>query len=175
MKRLRPKDLRALFISADGFEDSELTAPREHLEGEGVGCDVASIGKGVITGKQGHRVEATLSVQEVDPARYDLLVLPGGKAPARLRRDEGVLEVVRRFFAGGKPIAAICHGPQILIAAGLLKGRKATCYKSVAGEMRQAGVHYLDQDVVVDGNLITSRHPGDLPAFLREITRCLRL
>ncbi len=105
---------------------------------------------------------------------YDLLLLPGGKAPAELRKQQAALEIARFFFAGNKPVAAICHGPQILISAGLLKGRRATCYKAVATEMKEAGAEYEDRELVVDGNLVTSRQPSDIPVFMKEIMKILR-
>ena len=97
----------------------------------------------------------------------------GGKAPAVVREESKPLEVARSFFDRSKPVAAICHGPHILISAGLLKGRRATCYMSVADELKTAGALYEDREVVVDGNLVTSRQPPDLPAFMRETMKLL--
>ena len=161
--------MRALIISADEFEDSELLVPLEQLQKKGIATDVAALKKGRIRGKHGNVVQVSLAVDEVDESKYNLLILPGGRAPARLRKDPAVLSIVRAFNESGKPIAAICHGPQILISAGLLRGRAATAYKSVAMEMKQAGIHYEDKEVVVDDNLITSRKPADLAAFMRAI------
>lgn len=161
--------MRALIISADGFEDSELQVPIEQLREVGIEADIAAPSTGVICGKHGYRVSASLSVGEVDAARYDLLVLPGGKAPGTLRVLPPVLEVVRSFDRAGKPVAAICHGPQILVSAGVLSGRTATCYPSIAGELHGAGANYVDEKVVVDANLITSRKPSDLPFFMEAI------
>ena len=163
--------MRALIISADDFEDTELRIPRDQLQGDGIPTDVASLKRDKIHGKHGYVVEVDLLVDEIDVTAYDLLILPGGKAPSKLRTDPTVLEVVRAFVAAGKPVAAICHGPQILISAGVLRGRTATCYRSVAAEMKRSGVHYVDEEVVVDGNLITSRKPADLPAFMGAITQ----
>ncbi len=165
--------MKALIISADGFEDSELVEPRRRLLKAGIDIDIASLHKGPITGKHGHSVDANLQVSEVHAEAYEALILPGGKAPERLRQSRNVLELSREFMRVNKPIAAICHGPQILLSAGLLKGRKATCYRSVANEMRQAGVDYVDQAVVVDGNLITSRRPSDLPLFIAAILKAI--
>jgi protease I len=166
--------LKVLIISADGFEDSELLAPQRRMKEEGIDVDIASLVRGPINGKHGHAVEAHLGIEEVRPQDYDALILPGGKAPATLRRSRTVLEVVRAFFDAGKPISAICHGPQILISAGVLTGHSATCYATVAKELRAAGAHYHNSDVVVDGNIVTSRQPADLPAFLRETLKKLR-
>ncbi len=163
-----------LIISADGFEDSELLQPYLQLSEEGVSSDIASLQAGLITGKHGKAVTANLAVDEVDPTGYDMLLLPGGKAPAELRKHEQVLELVRHFFRAGKPVAAICHGPQILLSAGVLSGRTVTSYRSVAEELKAAGINYVDREVVVDGNLITSRQPADIPAFVREILARLK-
>ncbi len=166
--------MKVLLISADNFEDSELLVPYYRLKEEGIEVDVASLKKGVIKGKHGYEVEVDKILGEVNPDDYALLVLPGGKAPETVRKEQKALDIARAFFAGGKPVAAICHGPQTLISAGLLKGRRATCYRTVAQEMKDAGVLYEDSEVVVDGNLVTSRRPSDLPAFMRETMKMLR-
>lgn len=166
--------MKALIVSADGFEDSELVQPHEELAQAGIAVDIASLRKGPIKGKHGHVVQANLAVNEIDAKDYDALVLPGGKAPGKLRQNQAVLELTRQFMAAHKLVAAICHGPQILLSAGVLQGRTATCYKSVAGELRAAGVNYVDREVVVDANLITARQPSDLPAFIDAIVRALR-
>jgi protease I len=166
--------MKALIISADHFEDSELLFPYYRLKEENVEVDIASMKKGKIKGKHGYEVEVNKSFHEVDPGDYDILVLPGGKAPEAVRKEKKALEIARHFFGKGKPVSAICHGPQILITAGVLKGKHATCYKSVAAEMKDADAIYEDREVVVDGNLVTSRQPSDLPAFMREIMGLLR-
>lgn len=163
-----------LILSADGFEDSELLLPYQQLNEEGVTADIASLQKGTISGKHGVEIAANLSVDEVAPDDYDMLFLPGGKAPEELRKHERVLDIARQFLMENKPVAAICHGPQILISAGVMKGKTATASPSVAEEMRNAGGHYVDREVVVDGNLVTSRKPDDLPAFIRKMLACLQ-
>lgn len=163
--------MKALLISADNFEDTELLVPYYRLKEEGIQVDIASLKRGKIKGKHGYQVEANLTVDEVNPDSYDLLVLPGGKAPQALRDNKKVQEIVKAFMKAGKTIGAICHGPQILVSAGLLQGRRATCYRTVSGELKEAGAEYIDQEVVVDKNLITSRQPKDLPAFMREIIK----
>jgi protease I len=165
--------MRVLILSADGFEDSELAVPRRRLHQAGIDVDIASFERGRITGKHGCEVDAGLSIDDVRPGDYDALLVPGGRAPQRLRKSAKVLEVVRDFFAAGKPVAAICHGPQVLVSAGVLGNRSATCYRTVADELAAAGARYEDSEVVVDGNLVTSRHPSDLPAFVREILKKL--
>jgi protease I len=166
--------MKALIISADNFEDSELLVPYYRLKEEGIEVDVATPAGGTIRGKHGYEVKADRIIADIDPDSYDLLVLPGGKAPETVRRDAAALAVCRRFFERNKPVAAICHGPQTLISAGLLGGRRATCYRTVADELKQAAALYEDTEVVVDGNLVTSRQPSDLPAFVREMMRLLR-
>ena len=165
--------MKALIISADNFEDSELLVPYYRLKEAGIEVTVASLSRGAITGKHGYEVAADKSLGEITTDNYAILILPGGKAPEALRKEPKALEIARSFFTQNKPVAAICHGPQILISAGLLKGRRATCYMSVANEMKESGVLYEDREVVVDGNLVTSRQPGDLPAFMRETMKLL--
>jgi len=167
--------MKALIISADNFEDSELLVPYYRLKEAGVEVKLASLKRGAITGKKGYEVAVEKTIDEVNPDAYAILILPGGKAPAVVRKEPKALEIARSFFVRNKPVAAICHGPQILISAGLLKGRRATCYKSVADELKKAGALYEDQEVVVDANLITSRQPADLPAFMRETMKQLGL
>ena len=166
--------MKALIISGDLFEDTELLVPWYRLLEENIGVDIVSIKTGSITGKHGYKVVVEFSLEQIDPSSYDLLVLPGGKAPAKLRENGTLLAIVRHFFEENKPVAAICHGPQILVSADVLTGKKATCYKSVAEELKSAGAYYRDEDVVVDGNLITSRVPRDLPNFMREIMKKCR-
>jgi protease I len=166
--------MKALIISADNFEDSELFYPYYRLKEEGVEVDIASIKKGTLKGKHGYEVDANKDLKEIRPDDYDLLLLPGGKAPEKIRKEREAIEIARHFFGNNKPVSAICHGPQTLISAGLLKGRHATCYKSVAQEMKEAGVIYEDKEVVVDGNLVTSRQPSDLPAFMKETMKMLK-
>jgi len=166
--------MKALIISADNFEDSELLVPYYRLQEEDIQVDVASMKKGKIRGKHGYEVEVDKTLKEVNPGDYDILVLPGGKAPEAVRKEKDALAIAKDFFHKNKPVSAVCHGPQTLISAGLLKGRHATCYKSVAAEMKDAGAIYEDKEVVVDGNLVTSRQPSDLPAFMRETMKMLK-
>ena len=165
--------MRALIVSADHFEDSELLYPFYRLQEEGLQVDIASIARGKINGKHGYEIVVDKALRDVDPNDYDLLVLPGGKAPTKLRKEPAAVAIAQDFMRSNKPVAAICHGPQILITAGVLQGRRATCYHSVAEELQEAGALYEDKEVVVDGKLVTSRQPSDLPAFMREIVRLL--
>lgn len=167
--------MKALIVSADGFEDSELLVPYYRLKEAGAEVIVAAPGGGTIKGKHGYEVAVDRTLVDVDPDDYTILILPGGAAPASLRTEPKALEIARSFFAAAKPVAAICHGPQILISAGLMQGRSATCYRSVAEELKAAGAHYEDWEVVVDGTLVTSRQPSDLPSFMRETIKLVGL
>jgi protease I len=170
---MKPK---ALIVTANMFEDSELLYPYYRLQEAGFQVDIAAPAAGEVTGKNGYKVAANLSLDDVASAGscgYKLLVLPGGKAPEALRVLPKALDIARDFAGSGTPIAAICHGPQVLASAGLLRGRKATCYTTVAEELKKAEALYEDSEVVVDKNLITSRQPSDLPAFMREVMRML--
>ncbi|MDJ1421733.1 MAG: type 1 glutamine amidotransferase domain-containing protein [Candidatus Methanoperedens sp.] len=166
--------MRALMISADNFEDLELFYPLYRLKEEGVTVKVASMREGKITGKHGYPVDVDLTLDEVKPDEFDMLVLPGGRAPEKVRLDKNALEIARFFFHQNKPVGAICHGVQTLISAGVIEGRRATCYIGIRDDLISAGAHYEDKEVVVDGNLITSRDPDDLPAFGRELIKILK-
>ena len=166
--------MKALIISADNFEDSELLVPYYRLKEEGIQVEVASIKKGSIKGKHGYEVNVDKVLGEVNPDDYDILLLPGGKAPGTIRKERSALDIARHFFKKSKPVSAICHGPQTLLSAGVLRGRRATCYKSVAQEIKEGGAVYEDREVVVDKNLVTSRQPSDLPAFMRETMKMLK-
>ncbi len=166
--------MKVLILSADQFEDSELRIPSEQLRAEGVEVDIAAPRLGRITGKHGYQAEVDKTLAQVVCEQYDLLLVPGGKGPQKLRKQHAALEIVRCFFEHKKPVAAICHGPQLLIAANVMSHRRATCYRAVAATIKDAGAIYEDREVVVDGNLITSRQPSDLPEFMREIMKSLR-
>ena len=166
--------MKALIISADGFEDTELLVPYYRLREEGIKVQVASLLKDKIRGKHGYEVTVDKTFSEVKADSYDLLVIPGGKAPEQVRKSGEALEIVRSFFEKNKPVSAICHGPQVLISAGVMQAKHATSYRSVADELKEARAVYEDREVVVDGNLVTSRQPSDLPAFMRETIRLLK-
>jgi len=162
------KGKKVLIISANKFEDTELEYPLNQLKAKGAKITIAGPSKEPFYGKGGTKVKPDISFDQLSTT-FDLLVLPGGKAPEIIRKNEKVLEIVRQFNNMGKPIAAICHGPQILISAGIIEGRLATSYSQVAKELKNAGATYLDEPVVVDKNLITSRKPADLPQFVQAI------
>jgi protease I len=165
--------LKALILSADHFEDQELFYPFNRLKEEGTIVKIASMKYGIITGEYGYSINVDMTLNEVDPKDFDILILPGGKAPEKVRLEEKAREIAQHFFRENKPVGAICHGVQTLISAGVMKGRKATCYIGIRDDLKCAGVNYEDREVVVDGNLITSRHPRDLYAFGRELIKKL--
>ena len=167
--------MKALILAAEGFEDSELLYPMYRMQEEGHEVEVAAPEEGAITGKHGYTVEVTETFDEAGgPLDYDLLIIPGGKAPETVRLDQIAVDLTREMMDAGKVVAAICHGAQVLISAGVLEGRKATCYEGIRDDVKVAGADYSDAEVVVDGNLITSRCPADLPAFSREIMKALQ-
>ena len=165
--------MKVLFLSADEFEDLELIYPLHRLREDGHEVYVASFQRGRITGKHGYPVNVDLAFEEVDPHEFDALVLPGGRAPERVRLNEKAVAIARKFFEDGKPVASICHGPQVLISAGVLKGRKGTSTITIRDDVRNAGAEWVDAEVVVDGNWVSSRHPGDLHAWMREFVKLL--
>jgi len=166
--------MKALMISTDNFEDLELFYPLHRLKEEGVTVELASMKDRPITGKHGYSIDVDLTLDDVKPQEYDMLVLPGGRAPERVRLAERALEIARFFFRENKPVGAICHGIQILVSAGVVEGRRATCYIGIRDDLKLAGAHYEDKEVVVDGNLVTSRNPDDLYAFGRELVKKLK-
>jgi protease I len=167
--------MRALIMIAESFEDSEFLYPYYRMQEEGIGVDVAGPEVGTVTGKHGYsaEVEMTFSQVNMSETEYDLLVLPGGKAPETMRLDEDAVAITRRMMEEGKVVAAICHGAQVLISADVVDGKRATCYQGIRDDLKMAGAQFSDEEVVVDGNLITSRCPSDLPAFSREIFKAL--
>lgn len=166
---------KALVLSADKFEDMELYVPVFRLIEAGWHVDIAAPQKGKITGESNwYYIMANKTIDEVDPEEYDALIIPGGSpdgAPTTVRKNKKAVEIARSFFARHKPVAAICHGPYLLVSADLVRGRRLTSYwgDGVPEEIKQAGGIWEDNEVVVDGNLVTSRWPMDLAAFTREL------
>jgi protease I len=156
---------------AAGFEDSEFTVPCERLREAGHEVIVFGSKAGeVVEGKRGEaRATIETTARDLDVEAIDALVIPGGYAPDRLRTDREVVDFVRRFFDTGKPLAAICHGPQLLIEAEVVDGRTLTSWPSVRTDLVNAGATWIDQDLVEDSNLITSRKPEDLESFCKAI------
>ncbi len=163
-------------LLASGFEDSEFDVPRQRLEQAGYQVEV--IGAKVadeLKGDKG-RVTATVerSIDEAKPEDYEGLLLPGGHSPDTLRADQRFVDFVRAFDQTKRPLAAVCHGPQLLITAGLVKGRTLTAWSTIQEDLRQIGARVEDEPVVVDDNWITSRKPGDLDAFSDKVIEELR-
>ena len=172
-KRLKGRRIAAL--AADGFEKVELTIPRHALRLAGAKVDVISLRHGRIRGVNLHepasRVTVTKTVREADPAAYDGLLLPGGFInPDLLRQSAEARQFVRAFASANKPIATLCHGPWVLASAGLLQGRTLTSWPGIRDDLVNAGATWLDEEVVRDGNLLTSRGPQDMVPFVRAIT-----
>lgn len=163
-----------LILAADLFEDMELLYPLYRLREEHIDVTLASLGGAPVTGKKGHGpVEADADIAGQAADDFDALVIPGGFAPDKLRRDEHVLELVRAFDEAGKPIAFICHAGWVPISAGILKGRRATSVGAIRDDMVNAGVDWVDEATVEDGNLITARDPGDLGPWMRALIKAL--
>lgn len=166
---------RIAILAADGVEKVELEQPRAALEGAGAQTEILSLRPGEIQARN-HDLEPAgtfavdRAVSEASVAEFDGLVLPGGTVnPDKLRADESAVSFVREFVKSGKPVGAICHGPWTLVEAGVATGRTLTSYPSIRTDLRNAGANVVDEEVVVDGNLITSRSPSDLPAFCSTI------
>jgi protease I len=165
--------MRAVMLVADEVEDLEMLVPYYRLKENGVEVDVAGPRLGFVRGKHGYTLEVGLTFWDVDADAYDLLIIPGGRAPETVRLDAKAIAAVRKFCDADKPVAAICHGAQVLISAGVVGKKRLTCWEGIRDDVRAAGGEYVDAEVVVDGNLITSRSPDDLPAFCREIIRAI--
>ena len=172
MERLNGK--KVAILVADGFEQVELTEPRKALEEAGAKTSIVSPEKGKVKGWQhtewGDEMPVDVPLGKAKADEFDALLLPGGVMnPDHLRRNPEAQKFVKAFFDAGKPVAAICHGPWTLIDAGVARGRKMTSYESIQSDLKNAGVEWSDQEVVVDGNLVTSRKPDDIPAFNRAM------
>lgn len=169
------KLMKALFLAASGFEDLELFYPLYRLREAGVECVIAASSEKEMEGKRGYKAVPDITFAEAKSKEYSLLMIPGGKSPESVRLESKALDITQFFFETGLPVAAICHGIQVLISAGVLMGRKATCHAGIRDDLRAAGGIYEDSEVVVDGNLITSRVPSDLPAFMVAVMARLRI
>jgi len=166
---------KILIMVEEGFEDTEFLYPYYRFQEEGYKVEIVGPkAKETYIGKHGVPVKSDLSPKEVDVDDYDAIIIPGGRAPDRMRINEGLVNLVKEAYEKGKVIAAICHGPQMLIEANILHGKKATCWKSVATDLKNAGATFIDTSAVVDGNIVTSRFPADLPKFCQETIKLLR-
>ena len=165
--------MKILLITYDKCDDSEVIYPYLRMQEAGCDVDVASLEKRTIHAKYWYTIDATLLPEEIDADKYDGLILPGGTAPEKLRQNPHILAAVTHIMNKNLPVCSICHGQQILISTGLLRGRTATCYPGIRDDLVNAGANYVNEPVVVDGNLVTSRRPEDLPFFMREFCRLL--
>lgn len=161
-------------VATNGFEEAELTEPLKALRAAGAEVDVVSPESGAIQGfkhfERGVQVPVDMSIDEVDAKHYDALVIPGGLFnPDQLRVNDAVLDFVRGFFSAGKPVGAICHGPWVLVNAEVVDGRRMTSVPTIRKDLENAGVDWVDEEVVVDNGLVTSRTPKDLKAFCAKL------
>lgn len=165
---------KVAILATNGFEESELKSPKEYLEQQGWTADIISLESGKIKawadGDWSNEYDVNYTLDEVSSADYHALVLPGGVInPDQLRRHEKAVSFVKDFFKEKKPVAAICHGPQILVDAAVLEGRSVTSFFSIKKDLMNAGANWFDQEVIVDNGLVTSRTPDDLPAFNKKM------
>jgi protease I len=166
---------KILMLIDNGAEDSEFIYPYYRFQEEGYKVDVVGAkANETYVGKHGVPLKSNLSPEQVKLAEYDAIVIPGGKAPDIMRTNNALVQIVKDAYQKRKVIAAICHGPQMLIEADVLRGKKATCWKSVATDLKNAGATFIDAPAVADGNLVTSRFPADLPQFCQEALKLLK-
>jgi len=162
-----------LVLAEQLYEDLELWYPVLRLREEGAGVTVVGPHKDTYYGKHGYPVSADIHIDHLQSHNIDALIIPGGYAPDHFRRNPAILKLVREMSESGKIVAAICHAPWVLISAGVARGKTMTCFYSIKDDVINAGAKYRDEEVVRDGNLITSRQPSDLGAFCREIIHAL--
>ncbi len=165
---------RVAIVATEGFEQVELTEPLEALRDAGADVDIVSPEAGKIRGfnhfEKGKKIRVDRDIEDVNSDEYDALMIPGGAwNPDQLRVNEDVLRFVRGFFESGKPVGAICHGPWVLINAGVVAGRRLTSWPTIRADLEHAGAHWVDDEVVVDHGLVTSRSPADLDAFCEKL------
>ena len=166
---------KVLILLEDLFEDLEFWYPRLRMREQGYEVLSVAPKKGTYHGKHGLPAEADRTADDVSVGEADALIIPGGYSPDRMRRHPAMVKLVKAVFDRGRPVAAICHGGWMLASAGVLRGRTATGFFSIRDDMENAGARWVDREVAVDGNLITSRNPNDLPAFCRAIIEQLEV
>jgi protease I len=169
-----------LIMATDRFEESELFGPRDILLRRGARVTLASLSMepimATVHDEPGKRISPDLLIADVNPADYDALLLPGGVVnPDRLRMDAGAVSLVRAFADAGKPVAAICHGPWLLVEADVVRARRVTSWPSIRTDLRNAGGTVADEAAVTDGNIVTSRAPDDVPAFTEALIALLKV
>ena len=166
---------RIAILAEDNFEDSELTEPLRAMKD--AGARVIIVGSGSKKGYRGKRslaeVKVDANADKVEPSQFDAIIVPGGYAPDKMRLHQSMVDLVRNAHAKGKIIAAICHGPQLLISADIVRGRRVTSWPSVAVDLKNAGAIWINEPTVRDGNIITARKPADLPKFNKAIIEAL--
>ena len=167
------KGKTVLIFAAPLYEDLELWYPKIRLEEAGARTVVAGLGEKTYQGKKGYPVTVDADVDRVQAKDYDALVIPGGYAPDLMRRSERLLEITREIYQAGKPVAFICHAGWVPISAGILRGKRGTSVRAIKDDLVNAGLLWEDRPVVVDGNLISSRTPADLPDFMRALIAAL--
>lgn len=167
------KGKNVAMILAPQFEDSEAVDPKKYLEEHGATVTVIGLETGEIAGKKGATLNADTTVDSVSVDQFDALVIPGGGSPENLRINDDALAFTRKFVESGKPVASICHGPQLLISANVLRGKTTTCVAKIRDDVKNAGAIYVDEEVTIDENLISSRTPPDIPAFNEAIAKSL--
>ncbi len=166
---------KILIMVDNGVKDTEFLYPYYRFQEEGYKVDVvASKAKETYVGKHGVPIKSDISPSEVNVDEYQAVIIPGGRAPDRMRIDKGLVRIVKDAHEKDKVIAAICHGPQMLIEADILQGKKATCWKSVVTDLKNAGATFVNAPAVVDRNIVTSRFPADLPKFCQETIKLLK-
>ncbi|MCF2514466.1 type 1 glutamine amidotransferase [Sphingomonas sp. G124] len=171
-------EAKVLIMATNRFEESELFGPRERLLDRGAEVTLASLSldeiMGTVHDEPGKRITPDIFISEATAADYDALLLPGGVGnPDQLRMHEDAVDLIREFANTGKPVAAICHGPWLLVEADVLRGKRATSWKSIRTDLRNAGADVVDEEAVTDGNIITSRKPDDVPAFTNALIKAI--
>jgi protease I len=164
---------RVAMVLARNFEDVEATDPKEYLEQRGATVTVIGINNDPIEGKKGAVLKPDTTFEQTSVADYDAMVIPGGGSPEELRIVDAAVAFTKEFVESGKPVASICHGPQLLISADVIRGKTLTSVSKIRDDVKNAGANYVDEPIVTDGNLITSRIPKDLPQFNEAIAETL--
>jgi len=168
------KTKKVVIITGPGFEDLEVIFPYYRLLEEGFHVDIATSNNLKVKGKQGYHFEPTIVFEKLNVGDYDAVLIPGGlEAPDRVRQVELILKFVKDMYKTGKVVSSICHGPWVLISAGIMKGIRSTCYPGMKDDLINSGAHYKKEAVVVDGNIITSDHPRSLGQWMKETIKAL--